>query len=76
MRKCQCPYCSILLYYPNNNPPSAGNSCICFNCGHVLIFNPDLTVRAMTDVDRFRMSKEEMMQLSYASKIWKINHNR
>jgi uncharacterized protein with PIN domain len=49
-----CPSCGKLLDAASsfkNAVPSPGDFSICINCGHILVFADDLTVRNPTDAE-------------------------
>lgn len=52
---CKCLDCGMLISAASTcedeRVPSPGDISICIHCGHIMIFNEDLTVRALTDAE-------------------------
>jgi len=63
-RACPCPNCGLELSGATGwtgHGPKPGNMCVCIRCGHLLIFNEDMTVREPNDDEVVELAGNKTM---------------
>jgi hypothetical protein len=65
-KACACPNCGLELSGATGwqgRKPQPGNMCVCIRCGHLMIFNEDMTVRGPTDEEAVEIAGNRSMLL-------------